>query len=107
SKYTFEISISSESAAGINMHFSVENAPAQSSTYLTYFPIYNVTQSYVNLTTDNANRWPSKSLLPIKGVRPEGNTFFQVVPRNDVILSIYKDEKSTGYLTLISNAAFD
>ena len=107
SKYTFEISVSFQSADGINMHFSVENAPAKSSTYLTYFPIYNVTQSYVTLTTDNANRWPSKNLLPIKGVRPEGNTFFQIVPRNDVILSIYKDEDSTGYLTLISNAAFD
>jgi hypothetical protein len=107
SKYTFEISISSQSAAGINLHFSVENAPAQSSTYLTYSPIHNVTQSHVNLTTDTANRWSSKSLLPIKAVRPEGNTFFQIVPRTDVILSIYKDENSTGYLTLISNAAFD
>ena len=102
-KHSFECLVSSNADGGMNVHFSVENAPRQSLFYLSYQPIYDVWQSNVHYTTDNATRW-ANTLSPIQGVRPEGNTFFQIIPKNDVIQSIYGGWEH-GCLTVVSNTS--
>jgi hypothetical protein len=80
SKYSFHLTMSLTGTNGININVSAENAPPQSSIYLSYFPIYDVKQNRIHFTTDEIKSRALSSKLAVQGIPPGGATFFELVP---------------------------
>lgn len=102
--YSFNIAVSLTETNGINVNISAENAPPESTIYLSYFPIYEIKQGSLHFTTDETTSSLLSSRVPLQGIRREGVTAFEIIPSPQQVVTTYLhyiSARSIGDLNII------